>query len=400
MFPLFSSYIIVRAEKQYYVGVFYYPWYGFNSTSLCWSGGYGSSHWNDSVYGVVRDVPLIGFYSSMSNDTLKWQFHEMESIGVNFIVISWWGWGVVDFSSPWNVSRLYCAIDDATKNVFKFIEGNGLPFKVAIMVEPFSSNMNYTQVYDYVYENYYSKYDCFIYKLDGKPLLLFFNPLAPVRDERFSVRVVGHQSDVDIFFWKGMDVLDDYRNVDVSNYVGYPVVSGDGFVSILPRYDDRLLYYAGSRGGYMVFDENFNKKLYEREWDYVLRNRNRIHTIIIYSWNEYHERSAIEPHFDLSGVDTLFLSDLTAYYVKMLKSNPSPTISSSDLYMIAYAIASVLVVLLAVKAIKGVGRMKKAFKIISYGLLFVFEIAFLYYMLSMLAKILLSQLLGGLAWER
>ncbi|MEM1985511.1 MAG: hypothetical protein QXK55_06860 [Nitrososphaeria archaeon] len=335
LFPPLLSNGSVKADKQYYVGVFYYPWYGFNSTNLTWNGVNGTSHWNDSGYGISKDMPLIGFYSSYDNNTLKWQFDKMREIGINFIVISWWGWGITNFSNPLQINRLYHAIDNATKNIFKFVEGNGLPFKVALMVEPFSSNMNYSQVFDYVYENYYSKYDCFIYKLDNKPLLLFFNPLDPPADGRFNVKVVGHQSNVDIFFWKGMDALEDYKNVDVSNYMGDPVIS-EGIVSIIPRYDDSYLYQAGSRNGYMIFDKNFSKRLYQKEWDYVLQNKDKIHTILIYSWNEYHERSAIEPHFDLSGVNTFYLVDSTKYYVTLLKDYcfPYPNIDKAIDYLV------------------------------------------------------------------
>lgn len=348
---LFSSHTV--GVKQYYVGVFYYPWYGFNFTSLTWTGGNLTSHWNDGSYGVAKDMPLIGFYSSMDNNTLKWQFDKMKEAGINFIVISWWGWGITNFSNPTQISTLYYAIDNASKNIFKYIEGNGLPFKVAVMVEPFSSNMNYSQVYDYIYENYYRPYDCFIYKFDNKPLLLFFNPLNPPTDERFVCKIVGHQSNVDIFFWKGMDALDEYKNVDVQNYMGEPVIK-DGIVSIIPRYDDKFLYKAGSRNGYMVFDETYSKRLYQKEWDYVLQNRDKVHTILIYSWNEYHERSQIEPHFDFkNNVDTTYLLEQTKYYVSSLKSSSLSLISSSDVYIIAYAIIVIFVVSFLVKSIKG-----------------------------------------------
>ncbi|MBC7091021.1 MAG: hypothetical protein H5T50_03815, partial [Nitrososphaeria archaeon] len=279
--PSFYQNFSVFSQKKVNVGVFYYPWYGFNSTSSTWTGGNLTSHWNDSNYGVAKDMPLVGFYSSMDNDTLKWQFDKMKEAGINFIVISWWGWGTTNFSNPTQINKLYYAIDNATKNIFKYVDGNGLPFKVVLMVEPFSSNMNYSQVYNYVYENYYSLYDCFILKVNNKPLLLFFNPLNPPQDERFNSKIVGHQSNVDIFFWKGLDALDEYKNVDVQNYMGNPVINPDGFVSIIPRYDDSFLYKAGSRAGYMVFDKNFGKRLYQREWDFVLKNRDKINYVLL-----------------------------------------------------------------------------------------------------------------------
>lgn len=329
-----------KADKQYYVGVFYYPWYGFNSTSLTWDGGNGTSHWNDSGHGISKDVPLIGFYSSYDNNTLKWQFDKMIEVGINFIVISWWGWGITNFSNPLQINKLHYAIDNATKNIFKFVEGNGLPFKIALMVEPFSSNMNYSQVFDYVYENYVVPYRVWYMTFKGKPLIFFFNPIYNgfYRDERFTVYVVGNPPNkVDLIFWKGMDCLDDYKNVeDISWYTGNPVINYDGIVSIIPRYDDKLMFEAGSRSTFMQFDRLLDKGLYGKEWNYVISNKDKINMVLIYSWNEYHERSAIEPHFDLSSADTVYLTDLTKCYVNLLKDYyvPYPNVDKAIDYLV------------------------------------------------------------------
>jgi len=356
LIPLPFAITNVSGQNSPRVGTMFYVWYGYNSTAQAWTGGNRTSHWNDSPYGVCVDIPFIGFYNSMDNRTLEWQFNEIVKAKIDFIIVSYWGWGVTNFSNPAQVNKLYYAIDNATKNLFKYLDGKAVPLNVAIMVEPFSSNMNYTQVYNYIWENYYSKYDGFVLKFNGKPLLFFFNPLSPPPDSRYITKVVGHQSNVDIFFWRGMDTLEAYGgNVNILNYVGDPVISKDGFVSIIPRYDDKFLYDAGSRGSYMIFDKTFAKKLYDKEWDFVLRNKDKISFVIVYSWNEYHERTSIEPHFDLSGADTVYLRDLTAYYVSRLKASSTPTVtvySPSLAYTVAYAIIAVFAVSLIIKALK------------------------------------------------
>lgn len=115
------------------VGVFFYVWYGYNQTSNAWAGELGSSHWNDGGAGVVLDYPIFGYYSSNDNDALKEQINLMKDAGIDFIIISWWG--INDYT------------DDASKNVFKFLVGNGIDFKACFIVEPYD-NINYAQVYD------------------------------------------------------------------------------------------------------------------------------------------------------------------------------------------------------------------------------------------------------------
>ena len=126
------------------VGAYYYLWYGFNETSLQWTGGLHTSHWNDSIYGIVKDKPSIGYYASDSNTTLANQIPEMLDAGINFVIVSWWGWGNTRLQSggPQCSSPSTCIIDaainNATLNLLKWIQANNSSMKVAIMVDAFN----------------------------------------------------------------------------------------------------------------------------------------------------------------------------------------------------------------------------------------------------------------------
>jgi hypothetical protein len=331
-----------RYSSEKPVGVFYYLWYGYNYTTGQWPGGFVTSHWNDSSTGIVSDKPIQGYYSMMNNATLSSQIVEMEQSGIDFAVISWWGWGVYNFTNPISINRSAAAINNATANLFRLVTSDFPSFKLAIMVDAFSkgpvSFQNYSSIYEYVNDNYYSKYPNTILKNEtsGKPYLFWFNPLDPYNsnlNQSFVNEIVGNSRYVNVTLWRApnSDLQGEYDQI-LSNYEGNPNISTTGIVSILPRYDDRDLYVAGGRSSYMQFDISYNESLYQTEWNYVLNNSNHVSMVLIYSWNEYHERSAIEPHYDnTSSVSPFYLTDLTKYYVTKLQGL-SPEESNFSIY--------------------------------------------------------------------
>ena len=327
------------------VGVFYYLWYGYNNNTSQWSGGVGSSHWNDSVSGLVEDRPLQGYYSMMNNHTISSQITEMEQSGINFAVVSWWGWGVSNFSNP-TINPSEAAINNATRNLFKLVSADFPSFKLAIMVDAFNSTSlspeNYTSVYNYVSSNFYSKYPDLVLRnqTDGEPYLFWFNPLDPYNVESnssFENIVTGNNPYVNLTFWLApKSFLQGEQNQIMSNYEGEPNISSDGIVSIIPRYNDYALYNSHERNSYIQFDVSYNESLYQNEWNYVLNHSRSINMVLIYSWNEYHERSEIEPHYDSSNssISPFYLTNLTSYYVSKFQnrsiSQPSFMIPSLD----------------------------------------------------------------------
>jgi len=319
----------VESANTIPVGVYYYLWYGFDSNSSSWTGGNRTSHWNDSASGIVLDYPTSGYYSSMDNNTLKNHLFYIQYCGIDFIIVSWWGWGVYNFSKPNDINKNYEAFDNATFNLFKYLKATNSQIKVALLVENFnSSSMDWTQTYNYILTKYYNPYSAWIFNWHGKPLLLSFNPLTLQANNSFTTRTVGSPPNhYDWNFWRGMDKLESYSgNFDSSFYTGNPEISSDGVVTVIPRYDDKALYDAGSRTTFMQFDRTFSKGLYDEEWRYLCSMKDSIRLVLIYSWNENHERSAIEPliYYGDSGRDQTYLVELTRKEVSSFESYVPP----------------------------------------------------------------------------
>ncbi len=299
------------------VGTFLYLWYG-NATAGV--GGLGSPGWNSSTYpggGAVVDTPAIGYYVSDSNATFQWQVKEMQSAGIGFAVISWWG--------PSRTGEAG-AIDKATLDFFRFLKGTNSTFKAAVMVDTFDGGNNLNEstlssVYNYVYSQFASTYSDWYFSWEGHPLLLFFNPIYPqTNDTRFTVRTIGNRPNpVDWLFWSapgGFFQSQLQPGVDAANDIGNPLISSDGEVTIVPRIDSYYNNRSGNQEGYLRFDPALQLGLYQAEWSFVISHRSQVKLVLIYSWNEYHERSAIEPHYDGTSAEGYsYLLNVTAAYV-------------------------------------------------------------------------------------
>ncbi|KPV63293.1 MAG: hypothetical protein AOA65_1301 [Candidatus Bathyarchaeota archaeon BA1] len=164
-------------------------------------------------------------------------------------------------------------------------------------------------------------------------------PTEPPKDTRFTSRVVGHMEYVDWYLWTAKDYPTWIHNND-------PVIQNDGMVAILPRYDDYYLYLAGSRTTYMRYDETLTEGLYDHQWRYLINNKAKVEMITVYSWNEYHERSQIEPCSDYTAnVSDVHLYMKTRNYItefrKAIASNPAPfmnVIISASIFLLILSI--------------------------------------------------------------
>ncbi|MDG6983103.1 MAG: hypothetical protein JRN28_00895 [Nitrososphaerota archaeon] len=308
------------------VGAVLYLWYGGPGSST----GPGTPGWNSTVSpggGAVVDRPTIGYYASDSNQTFKTQVDQMQGLGLSFAVVSWWG--------PYAKGEAG-AINKATLDLFRYLKGTDSDFKVAIMVDSFpsGSNISMSQVYSYVYGSFAGPYAKWYFDWQSRPLLVTFNPARPLyNDTRFTSREIGNyacvpaescpnkalNSNLDWIWW---DAPAQYFSgqagaVNATNDEGQPVISPDGEVTIVPRIDS--YFDRGYSGSYLRFDPNLSQGLYQEQWSYVLGHSSEVKLVIIYSWNEYHERTAIEPHVDATAaVGPSYLANLTASYISEL----------------------------------------------------------------------------------
>jgi len=301
------------------VGAVLYLWYG-NATRG--TGGLGSPGWNSPTCpggGAVVDTPSAGFYVSDSNATFRRQVGEMQNAGISFALVSWWG--------PFTTGEAG-AINKATLDLFRYLASVDSSFKVAVMIDAFTTACNLpdittSQVCGYVQNTFAAPYSRWYLRWEAKPLLLFFNPLQPCSNDNFTMRTIGNRpNSVDWIFWDAPANFSQGQGgtgVNMSNDVGDPFVSPDGEVTVVPRIDSYFNYVGGYQPGFLRFDSGLQLGLYQYEWNFVLSHRNEVRLVLIYSWNEYHERTAIEPH--VNGNSTLpedYLLNVTARYVGIL----------------------------------------------------------------------------------
>lgn len=301
-----------------------YVWYGYNGNTGAWTGGLGSSHWDSSAEAMVKDVPQAGYYASMKH--IPMQLRQMSAAGINCAVVSWWGYGVDKFSDPNSIDFYNASINAAAKEVFTAAEG--IPgFKVALLVDAFAdsstmSSADYGLIYSYVRRNFYRPYADEVLQWNGKPLLMWFNPMSPPSDPHFSSRVMGAERGTISKGWSFWSAPQRYfekhggmRTESMAYYLGQ-TVSPDGFISVTPRFDNYYGFKNSGRSDYMRVDPKYSMRLYQNEWDYVIaqqRQNGNVKLVLIYSWNEYHERSEIEPHRDFTArtVGKYYLYNIT-----------------------------------------------------------------------------------------
>jgi hypothetical protein len=291
--PLVSAESSVKRSPQ--VGAFYYAWYD-PASSVSWE------------YPKIQDKPVLGYYNSSDPAVIEQHFAWLSDLHLDFIVVSWWG---LYNQTDWN-----SFINNSTAQIFQVARENVTNVKVALMVEPFneSGTYNFTEVYDWVYTNLCQQYPTVYYKVDEKPLLCFFNGQNMTangvfqRDPRFTVKIVGNDATAE---WRYDGVTE---NNNPPTAMPFP---RDRQISVSPRFDD---FYVRSP------NETVDAKLeylYAQQWKQALNltRQNAVDFVMVTSWNEFPERTAIEPHVDAtaSNHDPYFLYNATKEYVAELK---------------------------------------------------------------------------------
>jgi hypothetical protein len=284
------------------VGIFYYTWYGAPK----------ADNWNAAKY-VDFPISDLGNYSSSDPMAALKQLRLMEDAGIDFVIISWWGF-YDDYQK---------FIDGAAKQIFttaQVMASNGSfgHLRIALMVEPFDNNekaYNYTAIYDHINSEFVQPYSSIYYTYCGKPLLCFYEDLTeppnltnkgkiPL-DSRFKVVIVGQQSYAQ---WTYTDLAYEKPSHPQNNQV-----------SVTPRYDDSRL----NRTHPIMTNANLTEGTSDQEWEKAIQlyQQGKINIITISTWNEYPERTMIEPHYDgtAKGADPYLLYNQTKFYISQLK---------------------------------------------------------------------------------
>ena len=293
------------------VGLYYYVWYDN-----------GSRHWNDKLCNAAVDEPILGYYSSQNETIIKQHLDWMMDLGMDFLIVSWWGNEEILGGSSYE--------DESCKLIFSIIKEYEYPIKAALMVEGFNETndiYNFLSIFDYVTNTFVTPYADVYMTIDSKPLLCWYNAdnmtgtlenpkpenINEIRnDSRFESRIVGRNDYVDWWFCVPCSV---------NNSTIPPLSKKDGMICIEPRYDDQFL----GRAQNSTFDENLAEGLYDSQWCEAMRlaEEGKVSYVTIYSWNEYHERSQIEPHISIDGKYILSPLCKTKEYIQKIKGFPS-----------------------------------------------------------------------------
>jgi hypothetical protein len=291
---LFPLYNVADVEHDVSIGVFVYPWYG---------SGYGDRHWNDSVWAPVVDEPCTGYYNSLNHSYWLETFQLISDAGFDFIILSYWGENSYEHN--------------ASKTAVHVLHESDLSLKFCVIYEPFNQTgesynpygeqlydyRNYTATMNIIYDTFVIEHRSKYFELQGKPLLLSFNLAYPPKDDsRFTTRWMGHPPNpVDWIFWS------------------HPLRIENGCASVIPRLDNHFL-----PNGTLELGVNMTQGLYERQIDAVIReyrkNPDDIEVVLFYSWNEYHERTQIEPHNDYNNdLPSTYTYNVTKNHIQTLR---------------------------------------------------------------------------------
>jgi hypothetical protein len=194
---------------------------------------YSSSgrHWNDEICNTVRLHPILGQYDSRNSTIHKQHIEWAKYHGINFFAISWWGKNSFE--------------NKATLSFIQTLNNIGNPIKFCILAE---KNLDL----DYIY-NTYAQNPAY-QKLNDKPLIIIWERRLGRgwSDSRFTILYFGD--------------------------VPY----------VLPGFDDRHLGRTKT-----LFIPRNNGETYKEQWKFVLEEKPNL--VMINSFNEFHEETAIEP---------------------------------------------------------------------------------------------------------
>ena len=296
---------------DYNVGAYYYPWY---------SSGFHEGPSKTLRYHLVpQQQPALGWYSDRDPAVISQHFRWARAAGIDFFVTSYWGKGGSD---DWTIQNCMFTNPDI---------GN---LKIAVFLEPSISSGNAQSQTEYLCDNYFNRPS--YYKIDGKPVIYIYvtramstptltSYLDNVRNAARNkgvgeVYIVGDEvfgtpwSGVGerIALMDGITCYDTYGHMGGMKYVSNSKmtwwkntndswkavansVGADFYPCITPGFND-----TGVRPGHaptsrkLISEDSEFGTLFSGLIDKAILSMDR-NTIVITSWNEWHEDTQIEP---------------------------------------------------------------------------------------------------------
>jgi len=314
VFFVFPALMFAAADKDYFVGAYYYPWYGDNN----FHGPYPTGSTTLVYHLNPQMTPQLGWYNQTHSDVISQHYKWARYAGINFFVNSYWGRNSTE--------------DSIIKN-YMFNNPDRGDIKLAVFLEPSITISNITTETYYLCDNYF--YRPGYYRIDDKPVVFIYvtramsdaNLTTYITDLRtaatskgYTVYIVGDE----VFGGSGafkssrVSLMDAITNYDVYGNLGAGHFATDSTLNawqsdcnswrtkahsisrefipaVSPGFNDR-----GVRSGHTPT----SRKLYNETYAFgtllsgmldrakSLADRDMI---MVTSWNEWHEDTQIEP---------------------------------------------------------------------------------------------------------
>jgi hypothetical protein len=249
-------------ERRPLVGVHYFAWYEPDGAG-----------WRNRVTPVPTDSPkpVLGWYDSGDTAVMETQIRQIEETGFDFVAVH------VIAGLPRTWSNAHAFVDLLSAHQLKVaVVLDSLytdpPAVKAMWVErakaEFTTNKHYL-------------------RLSGEPLVMLFSTRLDFNVRGVTLRNVywtDHYGPGKNSFNPGFRL----EPRDWPFWAPTPQPLANGLVPIIPGYTDVAL----GRPRSMVHERN-NGQMYREQWQRALELHPEV--ILVYSWNEYFERTAIEP---------------------------------------------------------------------------------------------------------
>ena len=345
LLPCATSY--AAADKDYFVGTYYYPWYHSNNFHV---GKPNPKGITTLIYHLDPQMtPQLGWYDQNDAD-ISQHFKWARYAGINYFVNSYWGSG--DPTDQVIRDHMFNNADRGDIKLAVFLEPSITPIGNSIT----SADITYQT--NYLCDNYFNRSGYF--RIDNKPVIFIYvtramtDPnltmcISTIRtaatSKGYAVYIVGDE------VWGWPNLVSEPNRVAqmdaVTNYDVYGNLGGSRFVTdsnlndwqsrntswknfvnslgkqfipaVSPGFNDR-----GVREGHQPSSRKLNSEsnafgtLFSGMLDRVTDSVDTKDLIMVTSWNEWHEDSQIEP---VAPAPATNLDDGGGYYTDGLYYN-------------------------------------------------------------------------------
>lgn len=312
------------ADGKTLVGIQYYLWYGE---------GFGTAHWNDNAAsGHAADKPLLGYYSSIKGQTIKFHFDLFAQMDLDYIILNLH----VDAGGVNGLELM------GVHHVFDIAKQSNSNLRFAIQLAPYSDDEVELVHAIHMLTKLYAEHPNYLH-LDGKPVLFWFWSSAYDGNTRLisslkesaacfsnlavSLRLPNEVDETKLTFgfFDGfvpfspleLSAENNWSKVWAAAYIGAGKAGMRYRIAALsPGYDDTGLNAENRVGNPYRSIPRREGETYQKGMRFVEKLAVQPHLVMISTFNEFHENTHIEPSLG-NGMRYI---EMTKTFVAKIKS--------------------------------------------------------------------------------